>query len=126
MENQQGKSKNIKYRSYDFSLRIIDFLELLPKTYVYQVLGRQLLRAATSIGANIIEAQAGRTKRDFTNFYTIALKSANETKYWLAILKEKSQAGEGKSVAEELLKEAVEISNMLGASVLTLKRKREI
>ena len=48
----------------------------------------QLLRSSTSIGANIIEAQAGRTKRDFTNFLTHALKSANETKYWLGLLRD--------------------------------------
>ncbi|MBW6440647.1 four helix bundle protein [Patescibacteria group bacterium] len=43
------------------------------------------------MGANIIEAQAGRTRKDFSNYYQIALKSANETKYWLSILKKKSR-----------------------------------
>lgn len=120
MEKQQGKGKSIlKYRAYKFSLDVIDLLSQFPKNYIFEIIGRQLLRCATSIGAYIIEAQAGRTKKDFTNFYQIALKSSNETKYWLSILKEKA---ENKKI-EILLKEAIEISNMLGASLITLKGK---
>lgn len=124
MEKQKGKTKSIlKYRAYKFSLDTIDFLALLPQNYIFEIIGKQLLRCATSIGANIIEAQAGRTKRDFANFYQIALKSSNETKYWLAILSEKLRAKSEKEKAKILLKEAIEISNMLGASLLTLKGK---
>src|SRR3989344_3740929 len=108
MEKQQLKSKNdVKYRAYHLSLDIIDFLETLPKNYIYHIIGQQLLRAATSIGANIIEAQAGRTKKDFINFYHIALKSSNETKYWLAILKEKLEGRSARDMAEKLLNETV-------------------
>jgi len=125
MEKQQLKSKNnLKHRAYQFSLDIIDFLEILPRTYIYQVIGKQLLRAATSVGANIIEAQAKRTKRDFINFYHIALKSGNETKYWLAIINEKLKTKDGRERTQKLLKEAIEISNILGASLLTLKGKK--
>jgi len=125
MEKQQVKTQNnLKYRAYHFSIMMIDFLEVLPKDYIYQTIGRQVLRSATSIGANIIEAQAGRTKKDFINFYHIALKSANETKYWLFILKEKLKQSNLKTDVEILLKEAIEISNILGASLLTMKNKR--
>jgi len=106
--NNEKLKRNLKYRAYQFSLDIVDFLQLLRKNYIYQTLGRQLLRSSTSIGANIIEAQAGRTKRDFINFYHIALKSANETKYWLAILKEKLKTKSEKEKTEKLLKEAIE------------------
>lgn len=116
------KDKRVQYRAYEFGLSIIDLLETLPKNYIYQTLGQQLLRAATSIGANIVEAQAGTSRKDFANFYHIALKSANETKYWLALLREKLQ-GE-KSSLDQLLKEVTEISNILGASLLTLKGKK--
>ena len=69
MEKQKGKNKNIlKYRVYQFSLNIIDLFFLLPKNYIFDVIGKQLLRSATSVAANIIEAQAGRTKKDFINF----------------------------------------------------------
>ncbi len=125
MEKQQLKTKNIlKYRAYKFSLEIIDLLTQLPQNYIFRILGKQLLRSATSIGANIIEAQAGRTKKDFINFYQIALKSANETKYWLCLLKEKIKAKEVKINIGKLLDEANQINNMLGASLLTLKGKR--
>ncbi|MCX6761846.1 MAG: four helix bundle protein [Candidatus Moranbacteria bacterium] len=125
MEKQKGKNKNIlKYRAYQFSLDAIDLLMLLPKNYIFEIIGKQFLRSATSIAANIIEAQAGRTKRDFVNFYHISLKSANETKYWLCVLREKSREKELKEKIEKLLREAVEISNMLGASILTMKNKR--
>ena len=125
MEKQQLKAKNnLKYRTYQFSLDIIDLLELLPRNYIFEVLGKQLLRSATSIGANIIEAQAGRTKKDFINFYHISLKSANETKFWLCLLKEKSKTEDQKNISEKLLQEAIEVSNMLGASLLTMKNKK--
>lgn len=121
MEKQKVKSKNIlKYRAYQFSLDIIDLLEILPRNYVFEIIGKQLLRAATSIAANIIEAQAGRTKRDFVNFYHISLKRSNETKYWLCIIKEKFTGDKNK--VQKLLDEAIEISNMLGASILTMKK----
>ena len=124
-EKQQLKNKsNLKHRSFYFSLEVIKFLERLPKNYIYQILGKQLLRAATSVGANIIEAQAGRTKRDFTNFYQISLKSANETKYWLSLLKEKIRFKIQQTQINKLIQEITEISNMLAASLLTLKGKR--
>ena len=113
----------MKYRAFKFSLDIINFLEKLPRHYIFEIVGKQLLRAATSVGANIVEAQAGRTKKDFINFYHIALKSANETKYWLAILDIKIK--DNKEI-KNLIKEAIEISNILGASLLTMKGKNKI
>jgi four helix bundle protein len=109
-----GISKNIlKYRAFKFSLDAIDFLEMLPRNYtrnyIFEIIGKQLLRAITSIGANIVEAQAGRTKKDFINFYHIALKSANESKYWLAILAEKLD-GKSKEEVKKLLQEAIKRS----------------
>ena len=76
------------------------------------------------IGANIIEAQAASSKRDFVRFYEIALKSANETKYWLCLLRD-SGVMENIEKVEELLQEAIEISNMLASSLLTLKGKKK-
>jgi four helix bundle protein len=76
----------LKHRTYDFSVTIVKFVSTLPKKQIYWTICDQLLRSSTSIGANIIEAQAVSSKRDFIKFYQIALKSANETKYWLGIL----------------------------------------
>lgn len=122
-QNQNSKCKtDLKYRCYYFSIKIIKLLEKLPNEKIYWIISDQLLRSATSIGANIIEAQAGSSKRDFIKFFEIALKSANETKYWLGLLRDATKAKPVES--EELLKEVDEISKILGASVLTLKNKR--
>lgn len=122
--NINGKSSDVKVRAYNFSLAIIALVNTLPNQRSYWIIADQLIRAATSIGANMIEGQAGSSKKDFVKYYEIALKSANETRYWLSLLKDCYP--EGRSVSEKLLNEATEISNMLGASVLTLKGKRNI
>ena len=96
--------------------------ELNKNDWSIQVIAKQLLRSATSIGANIIEAQAGSTKRDFTNFFSYALKSANETKFWIGLLRDSEKSNREK--ADELLQEVVQIANILGSSILTLKGKR--
>ena len=88
-----------------------------------QIISKQLLRSATSIGANIIEAQAGSSKKDFTNFFSHALKSANESKFWLGLLRD-SKKGNQEEI-EKLLQETIELSNILGSSILTLKGKKK-
>ncbi len=115
------KKDELKYRSYRFALEIIRMRSLLPKDKTAEVIGDQLLRSGTSIGANIVEAQSGSSKKDFTNFYSYALKSANETKFWLCLLRD-SGVGD-KSLIEKLLGEAVELANILGRSILTMKGK---
>jgi len=125
MEKENLKTtNNLKYRSYGFSLNVISLLELLPKNYIYQTIGKQLLRSGTSIGANIIQTRAGRIRKDFSNYYQIALKSANETKYWLSILKEKIKTKKENDKISELLEEPIAISKMLGASLITLNSKK--
>jgi len=113
---------NTKYRAYQFSLKIINLVKDFPQNRIYLIFTSQLLRAATSIGANLIEAKASSSKRDFIKFYQIALKSCNETIYWLCLLRDGKLLG-----AQELkpaIEEATEISKMLGASLLTLKGKK--
>lgn len=122
VENKKNK-KDLKYRCYLFSIKIIKFIETLPNKKVYWIISDQLLRSATSVGANIIEAQAASSKRDFIKFFQISLKSANETKYWLGLLRDATEAE--KNELNNLLKEIEELSNILGASLLTLKNKRK-
>lgn len=124
MQNHNSKPKTeLKYRCYYFSIEIIKFLGVLPEKRIYWVISDQLLRSATSIGANIVEAKASSSKRDFIKFYEIALKSANETKYWLGLLRDSTQADKDK--INSLLQEVEEISKMLGSSLLTLKNKNK-
>jgi four helix bundle protein len=81
-QNYNSKRKTeLRYRCYYFSITVIQFLESLPNKRIFWVIGDQLLRVATSIGVNIIEAISASSRKDFLRFYEIALKSANETKY---------------------------------------------
>ena len=123
MENDNVKFKNeFKKRLYNWVIRLIKFIDKLPRDSVCSVMGKQLLRSGTSILANYIEANSASSKKDFINFFTYALKSANESKVWLSLLKD-TDKGE-KQELEWLLKELIEISNVLASSILTLKGKR--
>jgi four helix bundle protein len=75
--------------TFDFSLQIIQLYKTLQEEREY-VISKQLLRCATSIGANVEEANAGQSKKDFIAKMSIASKEARETKYWLRLL-DKSQ-----------------------------------
>jgi four helix bundle protein len=70
MQNNNAKPKiELKVRAYHYALAIMKFINTLDKKdWSIQVIGKQLLRSATSVGANIVEAQAGSSKKDFTNF----------------------------------------------------------
>lgn len=127
MQNDNEKRKSeIKYRAAYFSLNIISFVESFPSRKTFWILGDQLLRSATSVGANIVEAQAASSRKDFIRFYDIALKSANETRYWLFLLKESNLLTTNPEFTKikSLQDEACELGKILGASLLTLKGKR--
>ena len=111
-----------RIRTYQFALKIIGFIDKLPNDMSIQVVARQLLRAATSIGANIVEAQASPSRKDFTNFFNHSLKSANETKYWLGLLKDSNKAN--REETDVLIKEVDVIANILGSSILTLRGRK--
>ncbi len=81
--------KNVlKDKSYDFALRIIKLRQYLTDEQKEFVLSKQILRSGTAIGALVREAEFGQSKADFTHKLTIALKEANETDYWLSLLKD--------------------------------------
>jgi four helix bundle protein len=123
MQNDKEKFKeSFKRRLYSFVLKLVDFLDKLPKDNVSMRLGDQLLRSGTSILSNYIEGQAARSKKEFTNYFQISLKSANESKVWFALLRDTKRAK-----AEDVngfLDELNELSNILASSILTLKGKR--
>ncbi|MDI6591343.1 MAG: four helix bundle protein [Patescibacteria group bacterium] len=123
MQNYNPKSKiDVKVRCYKFSLELIDFIESLPKQKSCWIIADQLLRAGTSIGANLVEARASSSRLEYKKFCEIALKSANETKYWLGLLRDSSKADKEKT--NELLKEINEIANIIASGIMTLKRKK--
>lgn len=123
MKSDKEKFKiEFKSRIYNFILELIKIVEASDKGQIAQIFISQIVRSTTSIGANYIEAQAASSKKDFINFIHHSLKSANETKFWLAILRDTNKINKDKT--NNLLKELGEISNILGASLLTLKGKR--
>ncbi len=123
MQNDKSKFKNeFKRRIYKFALEIIRFIDELPRDKTRDILCNQLLRSATSIGANVIEAGSASSKKDYINFFTYALKSANETKFWLGLLRDSGKAN--KDITNKHLKETSEIANILASSILTLKGKK--
>lgn len=126
MENENNSSKfkyEFKKRIYIYCLNVIKIVNYLDKKDpVIQVITRQFLRSATSIGANVIEAQSGRTKRDFTNYLCHALKSANETNFWFGLLRDSKKVDRDK--IDCLIKETSEFAKILGSSILTLKRRK--
>jgi len=123
MQNDKSKFKDeFKSRVYKFALDVIGFMEQLPMEQTSRIIGDQLLRSTTSIGANVIEAQAASSRKDYTNFFNYALKSANECKFWLGLLRDSGHGN--KETVNKLLKETTEIANILATSVLTLKGRK--
>jgi len=123
MQNDNVKFKNeFKKRLYNWVLHLIKFIDKLPKDSVCNVMGKQLLRSGTSILANYIEANSASSKKDFINFFTHALKSANESKVWLSLLRDTEKGN--KDELQWLLGELIEIANILASSILTLKGKK--
>ena len=77
----------IEDKSFRFAIRIVNLYKYLCRTKKEFVLSKQLLRAGTSIGANVAESQQAQSRADFIAKLSIALKETSETKYWLRLLK---------------------------------------
>ncbi len=119
--NNKMKDNIILERSYKFALRIIELVNALPKNRTCEVIGRQLLKSGTSIGANVEEAQSGYSKNDFTNKMSIAQKEARESNYWLRLLRDSKQIKE--LLINDILKESEELSKILYSIVKSSKQK---
>jgi len=113
---------DLKSRCYKFSLSLITFIDTLPNQRNCWIIGDQLFRSGTSIGANLVEGVASSSRLEFKKYHEITLKSSNETKYWLGLLKDSGKANKEK--VNELLKEVTEIGNMIASGVMKLKAKR--
>ena len=84
----KGRHKfDIQERTFEFAVRVVKLVNRLPRTVAGIEIGRQVVRAATSIGSNVEEADAAESKRDFIHKMSIAHKEARETRYWLRIVK---------------------------------------
>jgi len=111
-------------RIYRYTIAIVTYVKELAAVSHSNVICNQLLRSGTSVAANIIEARAASSKKDYINFFNHALKSANETKLWLAIIRDTEH--QQRDRVKPLLQETTEIANILAASILTMKKKRQL
>lgn len=111
----------IKEKSFEFALMIIKLYKVLTKSNEY-VISKQLLRSGTSIGANVEEAGASVSKKDFINKMSIASKEARETKYWLSLLKMSKLVD---TDVDDCLNEVNSIINILTKIVKTSQKSIE-
>lgn len=118
MSKKEGLER-IEDRTYRFALRVVKLVSVMPRTMVANVLGRQMLRSATSVGANVEEAIGASSKRDFANKMQIALKEARETHYWLRLIRD-AEIFSNERLAP-IIQEALEIKKILSATVRTAR-----
>jgi four helix bundle protein len=113
--------EEFKRRTKALSLAVIKLVDSLPRRGSAQVIGTQLLRAATSVGANYRAACRGRSPADVIAKLSIVLEEADETAYWLELLLESGHAPA--DAIDDLLTEADEVTAMTVASLKTLKSR---
>ena len=114
------KEENIvAQKSYMFSVRCVNLYKYLSEEKHDSVIGKQLLRSGTSIGANVKEALRGYSKADFASKISIALKEASETEYWIEILRDTGYITT--SQADSMLNDCVELIKILMSIVKKTK-----
>lgn len=117
------KQNVVKDKSYVFATKIVLFCKMLRERKEI-VLSNQLLKSGTSIGANVFESERAESKRDFIHKLQIALKEANETAYWLRLMKDTQLIDETSSI--ELSKDCDELGKLLTSIIKTAKINNEI
>lgn len=110
----------LKTKSYLFAIRIVKLYQFLASEKKEFVLSKQVLRCGTAIGALIREAEFGQSRADFTNKMSIALKEANETDYWLNLLKDTNYLSE--NMFQSISQDCIELIKILVATVKTTKK----
>jgi len=116
-----SKESVLQSKSFDFAIRIIKLNQYLRKKYSEYQLSNQILRAGTSVGAIIREAEHAESRKDFLHKLNIGLKEINECGYWLDLLVATDYLN--KRMYESIKKDSVELLKMLIASIKTTKTK---
>lgn len=117
----EGKENIIVKKSYSFALTIVKVYKYLINDRKEFVLSKQMLRSGTSIGANIHEAIASESKKDFVHKLGIAVKEVRETSYWLNLLKD-SEYINGEQF-KNLYSDCDELLRILNSIILTTKER---
>ena len=122
--NMPTTPRNIQERTFEFGVRVIRLVDRLLRTIAGKMIGQQLIRAGTSVGANMQEADAAESKRDFIHKTGIALKEAKESHYWLRLVDATLLPNDAEVKA--LMQEARELSLILGAIKVRASKSRLI
>jgi four helix bundle protein len=119
-ERQTMNNENLKKRTKKFALDVIKFFEALPKNETCRILGRQLLRSRTSVGANYRAACRAKSTADFISKMRTVEEEADESSYWIELLIEDDKVAEAK--AGPLMKEANELVAITISSINTARK----
>jgi four helix bundle protein len=119
VDEMNSKTEELLKRTFEFGVRCLIFLELLPKTKVNAVITYQLAKASTSIGSNYEEAQAAESSKDFIHKIGVVLKESRESNYWLRILDAILKKDYKNSEFEFLLKESSDFKKIYSSIKLT-------
>ena len=120
----KSERNNLSERLLDFAANIIKLSSRFSKTAVGRHIGGQLMRSATSSGANYEEACGAESRLDFVHKLQLVLKELRESCYWLRLIKKVNLVPDTDSKLSDLLKEAGELTNIIAKSVVTAKKNK--
>ncbi|PEN11278.1 four helix bundle protein [Longibacter salinarum] len=115
--------QDLQFRTRKFAVDVFRFCDNLPRTPAYRIVSRQLMRSASSVGANYRAACHARSRAEFISKLGIAEEESDESKYWLEILRD-IDANERQSEIEHLYQEADELTRIIITSIRTAKKNR--
>lgn len=115
----ESKKRDIYERIYKFALSCIEHVRSFPNTLEANIIAKQLIRSATSIGANAEEADGSESKAEFIHRFSIAKKESKETSYWLHISEDALH-----KPAPQLRQEAYELVSIISTIIAKVKNKR--
>ncbi|QQS39368.1 four helix bundle protein [Candidatus Woesebacteria bacterium] len=114
--------KNFQDRLYNFVLKLTNFIgSLNERDMITKVISNQLARSGTSILSNYVEGKSASSRKDYINYFNHSLKSANESKIWISLLRDTNKCESKEALM--LMTELEEISKIFASSIITLKRK---
>lgn len=123
MHNDNSKFKTDFYkRLVKFAVEVIKYCAEYRKNPLYWSICDQLIRSASSVGANVTEAKSSSSKREYIKYFEIALKSANETLFWFDVMNDVSPSNQNLT----LHKECSEIAAIIASGVIKMKGKKNI
>lgn len=116
------KKDDLKERTFQFSLQIIDLVELLPKKKATDVIAYQIIKSGTSVGANYRAARRARSDKEFIAKINIVLEEVDETLFWLEVIEKKKWLDF--TIFKKAIKEADELTAIFTSTLKTMNRKK--